>query len=689
MSWYGGPYETYDKTEPGAYIKIRTTGNTALEVSERGYLAVPMSLPWGVDGEVMTVTADDYKTKAQDIFGLAPDAKELTYIEEMFKHAQILYIYRVNGGERATSDIGTAQCSGNLGNQITVVVEEDPEAGVVPHDMKNADVQYANDANRVTVTVTGLPDGYVPTAELYKEDGEEKVESSNYTLSVTTNQIVVQVQPKLNTGTFKLKIGAKKEEEAYLLSTATLTTTYTPAEVSQLKIEKGTETKNSELQNNEDETLKAITVSFEITDTTVKVNYTGLQDSYDIEGKLLKGAQEQEADGELITRQVGSNTLTYSFVKGCPIGEYTLSATVIHMGKSTEISKHTFTTKLEGQDKDEAITVDSASEETAEDYSEDLPGGFIVRTVFKGTEYEKQNVKNAKQLKDNSYVKFNKDYTLEENAGLIFAGGVDGEPTGKEHDEARAAFESYFFNILAVPTADKEVQDAYINYMKRQRDEYGVKFQLVLPYIEREAPINHEGAIQVGNKIKSDEFDPVTSLVYWVAGAEAACENNASLMNTEYDGVFEVQAELTRKELKDMSQNGVLIFHKEGTKTLVYKDINSLVNPAEYPINTKSDQFKQNQTIRVLDGLVLDTVRLFNTYFLGKEQNDEIARIDFKNRLIKLRKVYETRRAIGPYDEANMNIAPGPKPNEVIGSDAVTILNAMEILYFEIDVINE
>lgn len=129
MAWGSGTYPegVYNKTIPGTYINIKVNNTGLVANTDRGYLAAPIELPWGSDDEIIKVTAEEYQTNCFKIFGYTFGSPELTFIDEMFKNASTLYLYRLNsGGEKAKGTFGTARCSGEFGNKITVTVEEDP-----------------------------------------------------------------------------------------------------------------------------------------------------------------------------------------------------------------------------------------------------------------------------------------------------------------------------------------------------------------------------------------------------------------------------------------------------------------------------------------------------------------------------------------------------------------------------------
>lgn len=317
--------------------------------------------------------------------------------------------------------------------------------------------------------------------------------------------------------------------------------------------------------------------------------------------------------------------------------------------------------------------------------------GYIVRTFVDGIEVATQyDVTDASELKDNEFVSFNKKADLVINGGDVFTGGTDQTKiTAQDHQNARDLFENYIFNVLGAPVEDKEVQDAYIEYTIRNRDEYGVRFQTVIPAIERKQPINHEGIIQfnTGVTVKDEGYDPVTALTYYYAGMEAGCEVQRTCTAHEYTGNFDLNANITRAEQQNCIKNGILTFQKIGDNFVILKDINSLVKINAEDNEKKNESFKQNQVVRVVDEIAIQTANVFNSFFLGKITNDDVGRAELKNQLIDIRKYFADIRAIGDYDESLMQLEPGAQPYSVIGSDGILPRNCMEILYFTLSIL--
>lgn len=308
--------------------------------------------------------------------------------------------------------------------------------------------------------------------------------------------------------------------------------------------------------------------------------------------------------------------------------------------------------------------------------------GFIVRTLVDGVEVDAQAVDTYEDLQDNNFVTFDLEAELSVNGGDVFSGGTDGTTNGEAHQKARDAFESLQFNILAVPSKEKEIQDAYVEYVKRLRDE-GFKFQIVLPAIERIPKINHEGVIEYVNQVTNPVKDAQTDLCYWLAGAEAGCKVQNSCTAKVYDGTFDIAAKVTTADQKKALANGQILFHTVGDTVVILRDINTLTKIDKADIQNKHTDFGTNQVIRVIDGITMESAEVFNTYFLGKRPNTDASRAELRNQLLKIREYYETISAIDTYDAAQLVIGPGQKPNEVVGRDAFKPLQAMDTLYLE------
>lgn len=195
MSWGSGPVGNMSQLIPGTYIDIAVTSQTNFAITDRGYLAVATELPWGTDGQVMTVTADDYILNCKEIFGYAIGSPEIAFIDELFKGgAQTLYIYRTNSGQKAKNKYATAVNSGELGNKIKIVIEEN-EGYVEPPKVEggcgeDCDCNTDCGCDMDECTEDDIDDMFV-TATITGEDIETGFTVTYQNLETNTGKVVV------------------------------------------------------------------------------------------------------------------------------------------------------------------------------------------------------------------------------------------------------------------------------------------------------------------------------------------------------------------------------------------------------------------------------------------------------------------------------------------------------------------
>lgn len=298
---------------------------------------------------------------------------------------------------------------------------------------------------------------------------------------------------------------------------------------------------------------------------------------------------------------------------------------------------------------------------------------FDVKTYLGTALMDSQTVKEAKDLVANDYVVFKSDATLALTAATPMSGGTNGDAvTGQEWQDALAAFEKYSFNVLGCVSTTETVKALCIEYTKRMREEVGVKFQCVV----YKKAAGHEGVISVENKLAGETTESA-NLVYWVTGAMAGCKVNKSCTNKLYDGDFAVDVNYTQTQLENALDAGKLIFHQVGDDVRVLEDINTLVNTTE----EKGDDFKNNQTIRVIDQIGNDIAVMFNTKYLGVIPNDAAGRISLWNDIVKHHQELQTIRAIEDFEPENVVVSQGNTKKAVVVDDAVIPVNAMAQLY--------
>ena len=243
-------------------------------------------------------------------------------------------------------------------------------------------------------------------------------------------------------------------------------------------------------------------------------------------------------------------------------------------------------------------------------------------------------------------------------------------------ENAIHALEAYEFNVLCAYTDDSVDISSYVAAIKEWRDELGKKCQLV---VYNQSKPDYEGIINVVSNV-SDETAPDYALVAWVAGAEAGCKINESCTNMLYDGEYTPVVNKTQTELEECIKNGQIAFHLVYGAVRLLEDINSLTTVTD----EKGDDFKSNQTIRVIDQIANDIARLFNTKYLGKIPNNPSGRVSLWADIVAHHRSLEAISAIEPYESKYLTVEQGSTKKSVVVNDAVTVIGSMAQLYMTV-----
>lgn len=302
---------------------------------------------------------------------------------------------------------------------------------------------------------------------------------------------------------------------------------------------------------------------------------------------------------------------------------------------------------------------------------------FDVKTIMDGSVVDVQTVSTYAELVENAYCIFNKGAELAANAGVPMTGGTSATVTAANHQTFIDLIETYSFNAIGAVSDEREegatkVNDLYANFVKRMRDEMGIKFQAVLFH----NAADHEGVVNVENVV-TDEGENPASLVYWVTGIVAGTPINESALNVVYDGEFTVDLKYTQAQLEACIDAGKFTLHRVGQDARVLCDVNSLVSTDA----NKNDLFKENQTIRVIDTIANDIAELFNTKYLGRIPNNAAGRVSLWTDIVKHHQELARIGAIENFDENAVVVEQGDTKRSVIVQDAITVVNAMAQLY--------
>lgn len=719
--WGSGSFTpgVYDKVIPGAYVIISVAPNGNYTVAERGYAAAMMELPGGEDNAIIALTKEQFEKNSEKYFGVPYDDDSMLPLRELFSKAHTAYIYRLNsGGEKAKGAAGEAKYSGEVGNNISVTVSRNAD-NEVSYDVATYYNGVLKDSQNVPETsekeivltkgtesdgedvkpmliekwgyvknksdlesIPGLsgnnleadknifyfrfPNG-LTNGENYSAfldiDGE-KYALPLWNLKPSNRNVYLWMEDTDVTGTFKLNgetwnpntspvdVTGKTVKVSLYNYGKKVTADVLKGEPTEKLIDEVEVTCSDNTENGEVGGGTPAEATFSFANNTITVEFSDVPEGYTPSVKVKNGSSYASFKNGEIESSVEDSKVTVTYYPSANIsGEKTVEA-ILSKSSSTVIKSCTYT--CEAQDKGE-----------------------------KGAD--------ASKLKDNDYIIFDKKAILVETGGDVFSGGSLGAVKGSNYAEAKDLFEAYHFNTLALPSTDKTTQDMFVEYTKHMRDEEGVKFQLVIPHSpERNDSINYEGVIEYSpiNTVTDEKYKD-NGLTFWLAGAEAACPVQSNLTGLVYDGEFEVEAKVTRVQQRSSIMGGQVLFNKMGDSVVLLRDINTLTS-VEEGSTSKSDDFKKNQTIRVLDGLVQETADCFNNFFVRQHlANTEVNRAELRNQLIKIRQRYATIGAINGYDESLMQIEPGEKLSDVIGNDGVSVSGAMEFLYFSLRLVQE
>lgn len=269
---------------------------------------------------------------------------------------------------------------------------------------------------------------------------------------------------------------------------------------------------------------------------------------------------------------------------------------------------------------------------------------------------------------DNAWVNWTIDTIAETDRTALTGADLDGQDvTAAQHTDFLSAVETYTFNAMGCMSLEDAIKELYVQACKDARDKSGIKYQLVV--FNKAA--DYEGVVNVKNSVDA---------VYWATGVIAGCPVNSTNTNKTYDGEFDIQTSYTKAELEAAIENGEFVFHKVGDSVRVLEDINSLTTTTA----EKGEDFKSNQTIRVVDQIAMDIAKIFNDKYLGKIPNDASGRISLWNDIVKHHQDLQNIRAIEDFNPDDVAIEQGETKKSVVVSGAITIVNAMSQLYMSV-----
>lgn len=312
----------------------------------------------------------------------------------------------------------------------------------------------------------------------------------------------------------------------------------------------------------------------------------------------------------------------------------------------------------------------------------DEPEKFDVKTLLDGQEVDVQVVADIDDLQSNLWVDFSGSGPLASTAGVKLEGGSDGSVTNQDHVDFLAAAQLLDFQTIALTTDDVSLKSLYTAFVKRLREDEGKKVQAVIP----EYPAaDDEGVISVKNGVILSDGTILTAAqaCAWTAGATAGAQVNESLTYTAYEDAVDVSPRYTNSQIEAALRNGEFVFSPSNGRAIVEQDINTLTSFTP----SKDKQFGKNRVVRVLDGLANDYKRIFESFYIGKVDNNPDGRNLFKSECMNQAVAYEEINAIQHFDPQNdIEVLAGADSDAVIVNQWVQPVDAIEKIYMTVTV---
>ncbi|BBI32043.1 phage tail sheath family protein [Cohnella abietis] len=306
---------------------------------------------------------------------------------------------------------------------------------------------------------------------------------------------------------------------------------------------------------------------------------------------------------------------------------------------------------------------------------------FDVITKLDGVTKDKQVVANVAELVANDWVVFSGTATLTASAGIPLVGGANGAVVNGDHTGFLMALELLDFQTVAYTGADSVLKGIYSAYVKRLRDDEGKKVQAV---VANYPAADHEGVISVKNGVILSDGTKLTAeqATAWVAAATAAASVASSLTFQGYDDAIDANPRYTNAQIEAALVAGEFLFTANRDRAIVEQDINTLTSFTP----DKTRPFAKNRIIRVLDGIGNDFKRIYESFYIGKVDNNADGRNLLKSECINYLDALQQAAAIQNFESADVIVLPGADSDSVYVELHVQPVDAIEKVYMKVKV---
>lgn len=307
---------------------------------------------------------------------------------------------------------------------------------------------------------------------------------------------------------------------------------------------------------------------------------------------------------------------------------------------------------------------------------------FDVKTLLSGVVMNTQTVANIAGLVSNEWVVFTGTGALAATAGAPLVSGADGTVANSDHTDFMAAIELQDFNTVVYTGTASDLKALYAAFVKRLRDDEGKKIQVVL---ENYPTADYEGVITVKNGVILSDGTTLTAAqaAAWVAAASAGAQMNESLTFDSYDDAVDVGTRYTNAQIEAAILAGEFVFVPSEGKARIEMDINSFKSFTP----TKGKAFRKNRVLRLLDGINNDFKRIFESFYIGRLDNNVDGRGLLQNEYVQYLKILQEINAIQNFDpQADVSVQQGIEADSVYVALNVQPVDAVEKIYMKVTV---
>ncbi len=249
-------------------------------------------------------------------------------------------------------------------------------------------------------------------------------------------------------------------------------------------------------------------------------------------------------------------------------------------------------------------------------------------------------------------------------------------------ETALAALKTIEFDVLVYPydgvTYDA-IKPTIASWINAMRHDEGVKVQGVLAneVADSEAIIN----VTQGVELSDGTTLTAAQATAWVGGVTAGANVNQSNTGRKYVSAVDVVPRMTKTEMEAAITGGEFIFKVDSAQnvTVVY-DINSLTTTTV----DKGAQLKKNRVIRTIDSINNDIVKIFESNYVGKINNNADGRSLLRATMIEYFGELQRLAAIQNFAAEDVVITKGTASDAVVVDCYIQPVDSVEKIYITV-----